>query len=100
MGSSETYTQGWKHSEFREVTESNRSTWSASFFLCSPFSQLEGDVVGTGVEIQGFLFFMELMGDARRARQQHFEEVIKDVTVFQRDEGTFQKNTEVFLPGM
>lgn len=41
-----------------------------------------------------------LTGDARTAGQRHFEEVFKDVTVFQRDEGTFQKNTEFSLPGM
>lgn len=36
MGGMETYTQGWKYSRnirFREVTESNRSTWFASFFV-------------------------------------------------------------------
>lgn len=67
-----------------------------SFFI----SQLEGDDVGAGVETQGCPFFMALAGGARTAGQWHFEEVLKDVTAFQRDEGTFQKNTEVFLPGM
>lgn len=65
-------------------------------FLRSPFSQLE-DVVRAGVEIQGSLFFMELTGDARRAGQQLFEEVLKDVTVFQRDKGTFQKKYRSLL---
>lgn len=37
-------------------------------FLCTPFSQLEGDVEA-GVETQGFPLFMELTGDARTAGQ-------------------------------
>lgn len=43
---------------------------------------------------------MELAEDARTTGRWHFEEVLKDATVFQRDKGTFQKNTKVSLLGM